>query len=177
MTEPAPTVSVGSIDGGLYLGLHGRSTHATCPTTDSLIHDYLASEPSSPTVLIDLAGCDWIDSTFAGWLAGLRKRLARLGAGRMCLLRCPDACRESLDRMNLASLFEFAEHEPPAEVREVSASVTTPPDRHALELMLQAHEQLAEIDARNARVFGPIADLLKEQLRTMDSLDGGALPH
>ena len=71
MGADTPEIAVGTVDGGLYLGLLGRATQRTCPTADRLVNDYLASRPQKPLIVVDLGGCEWVDSTFAGWLVAL----------------------------------------------------------------------------------------------------------
>ena len=83
MDADAPEIAVGTTRGGLYLGLRGHATQRTCPTANRLVDDYLASGPQPPTVVVDVAGCEWVDSTFAGWLLGLSGRIAPMANGAL----------------------------------------------------------------------------------------------
>jgi anti-anti-sigma regulatory factor len=159
-----PEIAVGTADGGLYLGLLGRATQRTCPTADRLVSDYLASRPARSRIVVDLAGCEWVDSTFAGWLVALNQRIERSAGGRVSLTGCSERCRTSLERMNLASLFRFETVAAPAETRTVRCATGDRPTREELKLMLEAHEALAAVSEKNAEVFGPIAAMLREQL-------------
>ncbi|HMQ17407.1 MAG TPA: hypothetical protein PKC49_15690, partial [Phycisphaerae bacterium] len=111
------------------------------------------------------AGCDWIDSSFAGWLLGLRKKPARR-AGHLRLANCSPRCRVSLERMRLAGLFEYVESAAPESLSALACTTTDRPDAQALRVMLAAHEELAASNEQNARVFGPIADMLRRQLES-----------
>lgn len=164
MSADNPKIDLGTADDGLWVGVRGRATQRVCPTVDQLVADYAATCEQAPQVTIDLSGCDWIDSTFAGWLTGLKKRLARR-AGRLRLVGCSARCLKSLARMHLAEAFEIAEAARPGETREVACLTGDRPDSAALKLMLAAHEDLSGVSDENAKVFGPIVEALRGQLQ------------
>lgn len=146
-----------------YVCPGGRATQRTCPTAELAVSEFLAAAPATPVVVVDLAGCEWVDSTFAGWLVGLRKRLARI-SGTITIGGCSPRCRQSLERMHVAGLFNFQTVDRPAEVREIRCHTGDRLGRDDLQLMLRAHEELAEADASNARTFGPVVDVIRRQI-------------
>ncbi len=163
MGSDAAHIEVGTLDGALYIGVMGQATQRICPTATQLVSDYIAAHGAAITVILDTRGCDWVDSTFAGCLIGLRKRLA--GGGKVQLSGCGEACRASLARMKLDALIEFVDVEPPTQ-RETLACVSGDrPTREEIALMLEAHRELAAIDEGNRQVFGPIVAMLEQQLR------------
>jgi anti-anti-sigma regulatory factor len=164
MSDQAPEIGVGSAAGGLYLAVNERATQRVCSTADRLVSDYLATRKTNPNVTVDLTGCAWVDSTFAGWLIGLRERLQRTAGGSLHLVGCSQRCQASLEKMHIAGLFEFAAAEPPEHVRPVPCGGSDRPDRDMLEIMARAHEELAAIDEQNRAVFAPIAEHLRLQL-------------
>jgi hypothetical protein len=123
----------------------------------------MGAHRQDPLVVIDLAGCDWVDSTFAGWLVGLNKLVQRAPGGCVTLSGCSDRCRGSLERMQLTGLLHFETADPPTETRAVACTTSDQPSKDEFKLMLQAHEQLASLSAENQRVFGPIAAALRTQ--------------
>lgn len=164
MGADTPEIAVGTVQGGLYLGLAGRATQRTCPTAGQLVGDYLSTHPPEPKIVIDLDGCGWVDSTFAGWLVGVNRRIEHLPGGQLCVAGCSDRCRKSLEKMHLARLFRFETIEAPAETRIVACVTSDHPTKEELELMLEAHESLAGLSEQNQRVFGPIAAMLRQQV-------------
>jgi anti-anti-sigma regulatory factor len=164
MAADSPTVSLGSTGSGLYICVNGRATQRTCPTVDRLVSDFLAGQPEAPEIVIDLAGCEWLDSTFAGWMMGLQKRLTRVAGSKLRISGCSERCRASLDRMQLAGVFTLESVPVPAELTQVPCLTTDRPDRAALKIMLQAHQELAAVSEANARVFGPVVEVLRRQL-------------
>jgi anti-anti-sigma regulatory factor len=164
MSADAPEIAVGAVAGGLYINLCGRATQRTCPSAEQIVSDYLSSRPEAPRVILDLDGCGWVDSTFAGWLVGVTKRMERHGEGLVTLAGCGDRCRESLDRMQLVPLCRFEQTTPPEETRTVTCTTGDRPSREDMKLMLEAHEALAGLSPANEQVFGPIASMLRAQI-------------
>lgn len=159
MGVDTPEIKVGQLSGGLYVGLLGRATQRVCPTAERVVAEFLAANPGAK-VTLDLALCAWVDSTFAGWLLGLQRRI---GPG-IRLAGCSARCRTSLERMQLGNFFEFCEATAPAETATVVCPETDRPDRDQLKLMLAAHEQLAALGDSNERIFGPVVAALRTQL-------------
>lgn len=163
MGSDAASIEVGTLEGALYIGVMGRATQRICPTATQVVNDYLTAHGTTISVVLDTTGCDWVDSTFAGCLVGLRKRLG--GGGKVKLAGCNQACRGSLARMKLDTLVEFVDVEPPANRQALTCVTGDRPTHDEIALMLEAHRELAGIDEDNAKVFGPIVTMLEEQLR------------
>ncbi len=158
-------INYGCIGEALFLKFTGDGTRSICTTADKLVCDFIDAHQNSPTVFFDLRGCGWVDSTFAGWMVGVQKRLNKAGpGGALRLVGWSDECRESLARMSLCRLFQQKPVEAPLHCRQLECPTDEPPDRAAIELMAAAHRELAELDENNRRVFEPIAIMLEEQL-------------
>jgi len=151
----------------LYIAISNAATHQACVAADQLTTRFLKGDPPAPTIILDLDGCGWIDSTFAGWIIRLKRQVARQG-GRLVLTACPEACRASLDVMGLSSFFEFRTVARPPELTPLVCAAGEL-DAGAIEFMARAHESLAELKSANARAFAHIA----EQLRTEARQRGG----
>src|SRR5262245_57363897 len=163
MGADSPALRVGYLDGGLYVHVNGRATQRLCPTLEHLVQTFVEAHPQGPAITLDLDSCAWVDSTFAGWLLGVRRQLQPCG-GRLRLSGVSERCRASLARMQLQTLFEFVAVTAPAETSIVNCATGDRPDRETLEIMLRAHEFLAAVGGDNARVFNPVIDVLRKQL-------------
>lgn len=163
MPDEGPHLLLGSLRGGLYLGFRNKATQQVCAQAEKLITDFLASHPRALLASVDLRDCQWVDSTFAGWMIGVHKRMQRAG-GVLRLTGCAPACLGSLEKMHLLKLFPVDPSEPPTQTHRVPCAAADVSDRQTVQLMLAAHEELARIDEENARVFGPIAEVLRKQL-------------
>lgn len=162
MGADSPEIKVGQVDGGLYISVLGRATQRVCPTVDRVVSEFLAANPDA-SVTVDLDGCAWVDSTFAGWLTGLQRRIGRPGRP-LRIAACSERCRASLDRMQLGDFFEFCSPVAPAGTVTVACTTSDRPDRDHLRLMLAAHEQLVSLGDSNARVFQPVVNTIRKQL-------------
>lgn len=163
MSPQTPSLAIGQLDGALYVALHGRATQRTCPTAEQLVSTFLEASPREARIVFDLEGSDWVDSTFAGWLIGVARRAGR-GGGGVVLGNASPRCVASLEKMRVSSMFQFAEVTPPAETRTIECLGDDQPDLARIKLMLEAHQELADVDEQNASVFGPIVTALREQI-------------
>lgn len=156
-------IEYGCTADGLYLRFGEQASREICSAVDRLVSDYLAAHDNPPSVTINLTSCDWVDSTFAGWLVGLRKRLSGRG-GSVCLAELSAGCRQSLDRMNIGSLFEQRTVPTPDHTRALTHAAEELDDPRVIEMMAAAHEDLAAVNDENRKVFAPIAAMLRAQL-------------
>jgi anti-anti-sigma regulatory factor len=163
MGADSPAMRVGYLNGGLYVHVNGRATQRLCPTLERLVQAHVEAQPQGVTITLDLDGCVWVDSTFAGWLLGVRRQLQSRG-GSLWLANVSERCRASLLKMQLNELFEFTEAAAPSETSVVTCATGDRPDRETLEIMLHAHESLAAMGGENARVFAPVVAVLRKQL-------------
>ncbi len=147
----------------LYITFSTAATHRASLAADQLTTRFLNGDPAAPTIILDLDGCGWIDSTFAGWLIRLKRQVARQG-GRLVLASCPDACRASLDVMGLSSLFEFRTVDRPPDLTPIVCAAGEL-DASTIEFMARAHECLAEMNSLNAPAFAHIAEQLRAEAR------------
>ncbi len=147
----------------LYIACQQRATRETSLTGENLVTDLLLEKPAHPFVILDLDGCEWIDSTFAGWMVKVRQRLHEAN-GRLVISRCPRTCRSSLETMGLTMLFGFEDIAPPENLRQVSCQPGEDVDPETVEFMLHAHEDLAGSSPAAQETFAPIADLLRQEL-------------
>ncbi|MCH7870274.1 MAG: hypothetical protein IID33_01105 [Planctomycetes bacterium] len=170
MPDKSRQISFGCTKGGLFIRFDSEGTRDTCRVADELVNNFLGTHTDSPTVMFDLRKCGWVDSTFAGWMVGLNKRLKEAdGDGALRVVGWSDGCRESLERMSLCRLFEQGPADEPRHFRVLEYPRGEAADRSAIELMAQAHRELAEMDDENRRIFGPIADMLEQQLGRIPS--------
>ena len=172
MGADTPEIAVGSVQGGLYISLLGRATQRTVPAADQLVSDYLAGKPNPAAIVIDFEGCEWVDSTCAGWIVALTRRAKGSEGGRAVLSNCSERCARSLAKMGLTPLLTIENVTPPEETRTVACQTRDQLSGAELEFMLAAHEELAAVSEENQRVFAPIVATLRNQLAQSGSKAG-----
>ncbi len=155
-------IHYGVRDGQLFIAVDGAATYQVSVTVEHLVQKYLVHRPTQPNIAVDLNGCAFIDSTFAGWMIKLHRRLAQV-QGHFTVSRCPHVCHASLHTMGLTTLFEFDSVPAPTRLQDID-SETPSDDDESLDHLLQAHEDLAHVSSHNERVFTPIAETLRKEL-------------
>lgn len=157
-----PLIQYAVVGQDLYLACRERATHEVSLAADALVHQYLEAGPTAPRVVLDLSACQWLDSTFAGWLLKLRQRMQAAG-GRGVLSGCPDGCRATLDVMGLSALLVFEDVPEPENLQTLSCAGLHD-DPAAIDFIVHAHEDLAELSAGNKETFLPLAELLRREM-------------
>lgn len=116
-------------------------------------------------MVVDLADCRTMDSTFLGILAGLALR-SRKECGEVILTRVEGRNRELIEKMGLDRIMTV-EGDPkgtgtgPARELvggEMSREETT-------RTMLEAHKNLIEVDPGNEQRFQDVVDFLRESVK------------
>lgn len=157
-----PSVSVACFGREVWIRVEGRGNFQGCPSLRKFSEAMIARGYRNFTV--DLAACEYMDSTFMGILTGLSQSLRTLGEGS---LRALNVNRRNADLfLNLGLDHLFA-------VEPAGAEPVTPgvPDAKLLplpcdegaerEVVLAAHEALIAANPHNAERFRDVLDYLK----------------
>lgn len=123
-------------------------------------------------LVVDLGECSGMDSTFMGTLAGMAARLSALADGALHIADPGLRNRRSLEDLGLDFLMEI---DPPSaawrgsidKVREALRPpevlpTTTPIER--TKLVLEAHQELASQNEKNAETFSQVVKTLEANL-------------
>jgi anti-sigma B factor antagonist len=123
-------------------------------------------------LVVDLAGCSGMDSTFMGTLAGMAARLSAIEGGTLQIAEPGERNRRSLEDLGLDFLMEI---NPPAarwrgKVDGIRENLRPPQSGGGLgqhqrsRHVLEAHQTLSGVNDKNAREFAGVVDLLKDQV-------------
>lgn len=123
-------------------------------------------------LVIDLAACSGMDSTFMGTLAGLANKIVKANGGQLHVASPGDRNRHSLEDLGLAELLEI---DPPGapwatcieQARAALAPLGQPPaltERQRAEQVLEAHRTLSDANEPNARKFAGVLQVLEAEL-------------
>jgi len=120
-------------------------------------------------VLLDLSGCQLMDSTFLGVLAYEANNLVGREAGQIKpgleLLNANSTIRQLIEDLGVAHLFRFAERNLAAE-NFAAAPVAGEASKEELNrTCLEAHELLMALQPANVEKFKDVAHFFAEQLR------------
>jgi anti-sigma B factor antagonist len=173
VTETLKGISVGLVNDEVHVRVVGRGTFQNSQPLRRYALDMM--ERGAKQFLIDLGGCDGMDSTFLGVLAGIGLRLAQNGrAGQIRIANISSRNLDLLQTLGLDRLFQMAQpvaYEPPAsaafqrlpdsDITQLSKPLTK---NGTAELMLEAHGNLVRADQRNAAKFQDLTSFLREKV-------------
>ena len=116
-------------------------------------------------LVVDLADCRTMDSTFLGILAGLALR-SRKDKGEVVLTRVAGRNRELVEKMGLDRIMTVEEEAiaaVPDTAREVVAEA--PSKEETARTMVEAHKNLIEADPANEQRFQDVMEFLSESAK------------
>ena len=163
-------ITIGVFEGFSWIRCEGKGSFLNSPTMKSFGDERIAS--GERVLVVDLAACTGMDSTFMGTLAGMASRLAVVEGGVLQIAEAGDRNRRSLEDLGLDFLMQI---EPPeanwvgqldrirSELKPVQAGQSMEQKQRA-RLVLEAHEVLSDVNEKNAREFANVVGMLKEQI-------------
>jgi anti-sigma B factor antagonist len=166
---PDCPISVGIFDGFTWIRCEGKGSFITSPALKTFGDERIAA--GEACLVIDLADCTGMDSTFMGTLAGLANRVAARN-GTLQIAEPGERNRHSLEDLGLDFLMEI---DPPENLwrdrlADVRRSLCHPrafahagQSQHA-QHVLEAHQELSAANTGNARKFAGVVSLLEAEL-------------
>ena len=116
-------------------------------------------------VIVDLARCTGMDSTFLGVLAGMATHIEERKAPLVVIINASSSNLETLDDVGLTNFVEV--HKETVEIPEIETyriDDDTVPDMDRVEFIKECHEKLIHIDERNQQKFGPLIQAMAAEL-------------
>jgi anti-anti-sigma regulatory factor len=163
-------ISVGVFDGFSWIRLQGKGSFQNSPALRAFGDARIAAGENR--IVVDLAACTGMDSTFMGTLAGLAARLSAIEGGGLMIAEPGERNRRSLEDLGLDFLMEI---DPPSatwrgRVDDIRGALEAPQPVDVLRRgqlgrhVLEAHENLASANDRNSRAFAGVVTLLEKDL-------------
>jgi len=163
-------ISVGVFDGFSWIRLQGKGSFQNSPALRALGDARIAAGENR--IVVDLAACTGMDSTFMGTLAGLAARLSAIEGGGLMIAEPGERNRRSLEDLGLDFLMEI---DPPSatwrgRVDDIRGTLEAPQTVDVLRRgqlgrhVLEAHENLSSVNDRNSRAFAGVVTLLEKDL-------------
>ena len=105
---------IGRTNSGCVVRVEGRGTLRESPAIQEFALHFLEQEQERGVFVIDLAGCDYLDSTFLGFLVLLHGRYNRTEPHRFLVAASDDQCQRLLapSRLNRLARYHRAESRP-----------------------------------------------------------------
>lgn len=152
------------VDEAVWLRVMGRGTFQTSAGMKEYARRMI--QRGRRHFVVDLAGCELMDSTFMGTLAGLALRLREFGSGGLTVINGNARNTMLLENLGLDHLFSFTLPEgasvpPTAAAKPLDGTASNPALQH--DTILSAHEALVEADPENEARFKDVLELLKQE--------------
>ena len=147
-----------------YLRVKGRATFSLGPALKRF--GLSAIEGGCSLMVLDALGCENMDSTFLGVLAGLATRLNKQKGGAMLMLNVSDGLFEVLRTLGLDQLMDCRKFHGTGQ--EIPAGLFCPLDGKSFDIsttqkvMLEAHKSLSEVSPENELRFKDVMAYLRE---------------
>lgn len=118
--------------------------------------------------IIDLKNCELMDSTFMGTVTGIALRLRELGQGKISAIHLNERNKDLLENLGLDRLIDI-NGDAPVEVAPAANDLQQTMEASGAEskrdIVLTAHEALAEADPQNAVRFKDVLEFLQQEAK------------
>jgi anti-anti-sigma factor len=150
----------------LFIRAMGHLTAALCPELKSRTFPRIDADPQLAAVYFDLSACEYMDSTFLGFIVGLNKRLKARSGKAVVLLHVNPTCLSLLKTIGVLKLVELSDEDKafPEPMEKVG-----PGPRATAEFLLNAHEELTDLSEENKARFSTLTNALKDSIKKGDA--------
>jgi anti-anti-sigma factor len=162
------SVLVGCQDRAVWVKVEGRGSFQNSAGLKEFVKQMI--QRGYREFVVDLRDCEQMDSTFMGTLAGVALRLREIGMGGLRAVNVNERNAGLLTSLGLDQLFSVEDAASTDEVfPDAGARLrqAKPPPAGADEqkqIVLEAHEALAEADSANAMKFKDVLEYLRQEL-------------
>ena len=156
-------ITVARFASGVAIRIEGSATISESPVVHGFAEEVLRE--GSQQVVVDLADCTYVDSTFLGGLVGLFKRHGGAGGARFAIF-APEPRRRALFGVSrLDTILPFVDSVPVASQPGVPIEAHAPTSRDELaRYIVECHRRLAELGGPEAQDFSLVADAIAAEL-------------
>jgi anti-sigma B factor antagonist len=158
--------------------VHGRGSFKNAPSLKRF--SFSAFDRGCSLLLLDMARCCGMDSTFMGVLAGIASRLKSVPDGRLVAINLSAKNLSLLSTLGLDRLIEvhgvdgvpdlIAHYLVDTAHQAEEAETDGIGKRNTLETMLDAHRELADVSEGNLDRFKDVINYLEQDLRQLDEV-------
>lgn len=169
----ASSIYVGSVERTVWVKVEGRGTFQNSAGLKEFVKQMV--QRGFRDFVVDLKGCELMDSTFMGTLAGVALRLREIGQGQLRAVHVNERNADLLANLGLDQLFTVESDGVGSPEGERLREVVSGPEgeSHRAKVVLEAHEALVEAEAANAVKFKDVLEYLRQELHSSDSPEDG----
>jgi len=162
------SILVGNIGRTVWVKVDGRGTFLNSPGVKEFVKQMIRR--GHRDFVVDLEGCELMDSTFMGTLAGVALRLREIGQGGLRAVNVNVRNSSLLESLGLDHLFSVEAGPAPAAPSNLRDA--GPGDQaDAKGTVLSAHEALIAAAEQNAVKFKDVVEYLRQELAQENRAD------
>lgn len=158
MNANGSNLQVATVEGVVCVKITGPANFHASPGFKTIVKQLCAD--AGHVLLLDLADCITMDSTFLGVLANLSQRLEN----PIELLNPSERIKGLLDNLGVLGFFRVGHGENPLTARLLETESPDADKRELTETSLEAHRTLMELNPENIPRFKDVAKFLEENL-------------
>lgn len=169
MSAPTPQLLVAVIDGAPVIKITGRANFTLSVDFKRLVHTLRGR--GHYRFALELSGCQMMDSTFLGVLAGLGLQSAAVAPetdSAVCLIGANARILDMLDNLGVRPLFRAVEL-PAADARYEAVDCTGGPKAEVSRTCLEAHQLLMALNPANVDKFKDVTAFLAEDVKRLEA--------
>ena len=160
-------------DGVVYLKLRGELRHDNAGSLEALFeHCFDADNNAIRGAVIDLNDVSFLDSTAIGLLAAIARELQARQLPPPTVFSTHQEINQLLRSLRLDRAFTLVDKATDGRQLSAVADLTQGSDGEneqcSAAAILRAHETLIALNEGNRAAFGPVVDLIRQQLRPAD---------
>ena len=157
------------IEQRLLICVEGRGSFRTSSTLKQFVHQKLR-DPALNEIILDMAACTGMDSTFMGVLAGLASHPTCQSTHRFHLIHLSEKNEQLLKTLGVSRVVTYSREGEESPTLDAHAKMPLDADqRTQAETSLEAHQKLVELSAENEAEFRSVIELLQQDLDQMDN--------
>jgi anti-anti-sigma regulatory factor len=154
----------------LLICVEGRGSFRTSSTLKQFVHRKLR-DSSLNEIILDMAACTGMDSTFMGVLAGLASHPTCQSSHRFHLTHLSEKNEQLLKTLGVNRVVTYSREGEESPTLDAQAQMTLEADqRTQAETSIEAHQNLVELSVENEAEFRSVIELLQQDLDQMDNL-------
>ena len=163
--DAQPVFQVDPYSDPVVVRICGRASFQNSAPLSTFFQEMTAQ--GAPRFVIDFAQCAGMDSTFLGIIAGAAMEARRTEGGYLALLRLGERNLELVRNLGLHRLAQVASAEMEEAYSDAAASTQVLEGEAAVprDVLIEAHENLANINEENQEKFQDIVEYLKSRAK------------
>ena len=171
-SDQQDNLTAAEVDHKVYICLNGRGSFRISPALKTFIKQKIEN-PALTHIYLNMSGCEGMDSTFMGVLAGVACLIKARPQLNFQLTHLSKKNQDLLITLGINRVLDYhlasdPENPEPGPEPQLELSIETN-TKETAETSLEAHQKLADMDAKNHLEFKSVIELLQADL---DQLNG-----